>query len=104
MLAQICTAVGAVVIVGVATSAAACGAIIAGNIYGGIKGAYRIRAIRLRSGASSTPWGHRATILSGFKAWRGERYRNGYGTYYRAGGMRVPVDGRDPISREHYSG
>ncbi|NVD46148.1 hypothetical protein HUV48_14135 [Altererythrobacter sp. HHU K3-1] len=70
---------------------------IAGNIYGGIKGAYRIRAISARAGKPRMP--HTKTIMLGLKAWLGQRYRNGTGTYWEVGLMRVPIDGRDKIER-----
>ena len=75
---------------------------IAGNIYGGIKGAYRLKAIRGRGGAKK--WPHRHTVLFGLRSWAGERYKNGYGSYFRVGGLRVPVDGRDPIERDRFYG
>ena len=72
---------------------------IAGNIYGGIKGAYRLRFIRLRYRYKDA--GHIRTIRLGLKNWiGGNRYRNGYGTYWCVGGLIVPIDGRDRLSRD----
>lgn len=73
---------------------------IVGNIYGGIKGAYRIRAIRKRAGGAIFP--HLATVRLGLKAWSGRRYDGRSGYYWRAGSMEVPVDGRDPIRHKYY--
>jgi hypothetical protein len=68
---------------------------IAGNIYGGILGAYRLRLIAIANGRK---WGsHLDTIRIGLRSWYGCRYRDGVGTYWQIDGMKIPVDGRDPI-------
>lgn len=79
---------------------------IVGNIYGGIKGAYRVTAIRKRYGHQSalTLADHRAIIRTGLRAWVGLRYRNGSGTYWQINGIIIPVDGRDKITRERFYG
>lgn len=69
--------------------------IIAGNIYGGILGAYRMRRLLHQDGASRI--GHWRTIKVGLHCWPGRRYRDGIGEYWRLGDMEVPLDGRDPI-------
>ena len=75
---------------------------IAGNLYGGIKGAYRLRAITIRAGKEAPS--HRSTIKYGLRAWYGKRYENGIGEYWQIGGMEVPVDGRDKIRRNRFYG
>lgn len=75
---------------------------LAGNLYGGIKGAYRFRAIMARDGGKHV--GHWSTIKYGMRAWPGVRYRDGVGEYWQIGGLKVPVDGRDPIERDRWFG
>ncbi len=76
--------------------------VIAGNIYGGIKGAYRLRAIKGRYKKKATHW---RAIRLGLRNWHGgNRYKNGYGSYWRLGGLIVPIDGRDKLSRERFYG
>lgn len=80
---------------------------ICGNIYGGIKGAYRLRAIRARFRGEvikSDLAPHWQTIRLGLRAWHGKRYDGDCGHYWQVGGMKVPVDGRDPIARERWYG
>jgi hypothetical protein len=76
--------------------------VIAGNIYGGIRGAYRLRAILARKGEK--PITHWPTIRLGLRAWGGQRYREGRGTSWRVHGLTIPVDGRDPIPGERFYG
>lgn len=68
---------------------------IAGNIYGGILGAYRMRSLLHKDGAARI--GHWRTIKMGLHCWAGRRYRDGIGEYWTLGNMEVPLDGRDPI-------
>jgi len=76
---------------------------VLGNLYCGIKGAYRFRAIVEKHGTGKLiP--HWSTIKLGLRAWEGKRYRDGLGHYWAIGGMIVPVDGRDPIERDSYYG
>jgi len=71
---------------------------IAGNIYGGIKGAYRLRAILARSGRPKFP--HKTALRMGLDGWSGKRYKNGLGHSWRLGGVIVPCDGRDRLEHE----
>ncbi|QQN73941.1 hypothetical protein [Croceicoccus sp. YJ47] len=67
---------------------------IAGNIYGGVTGAYRIRKFfAARDGAAKIT--HLSAIRQGFRAWLG-------GTSIRitVGNVTIPFDGRLPISGE----
>lgn len=73
---------------------------LAGNIYGGLKGAYRVRAFAAKY--RNERWGHWATIKLGLRAWDGKRYRDGVGSYFQFGSIIVPVDGRDKITRDRY--
>lgn len=75
---------------------------IVGNIYGGIRGAYRLHAIRTRDGQKRSA--HWKIVRLGLRAWTGKRYRDGQGFYWQIGAMKVPVDGRDPIRRERFYG
>lgn len=77
-------------------------ATIAGNIYGGIKGAYRLRAIKGRYTTKKAP--HWRTIRLGLRAWSGMRYKDGFGSYWQMGGVIVPVDGRDKLSHKRWWG
>lgn len=72
---------------------------IAGNLYGGIKGAYRMHAIMVRSGMKRAK--HWQIVRFGLRAWTGKRYRDGGGFYWQTGGLIVPIDGRDPITHRH---
>lgn len=100
-LMQVATIVGILVLGGIAFVVIALLWAIAGNIYGGIKGAYRIREIHIRHGNRAIK--HRYAIKRGFSNWLGGGRYNGHsGSYYDLGSMQVPVDGRDPIIRRHY--
>lgn len=69
------------------------------NIYGGIKGAYRLARIMKRS------FPHWQLIRFGLRNWSGTgRYDGLTGKYYQIGGMKVPLDGRDKIVRDCYPG
>jgi len=70
---------------------------VIGNIYGGIKGAYRLR--RITHAGGHWPW-----VKLGIKAWAGRRYKNGIGEYWQINGLIVPVDGRDKVTRSRFYG
>ena len=76
---------------------------ILGNIYGGIKGAYRLRKLRTEH-EGEPPFGHWKALRFGLHCWVGRRYKDGIGEYWQINGMEVPLDGRDKIGRSRYYG
>jgi hypothetical protein len=71
------------------------------NIYGGIKGAHRLRKL-LTEHKGKPPFGHWKALRLGLYCWAGRRYKDGIGEYWQIGGMEVPLDGRDKIGSRYY--
>jgi hypothetical protein len=76
---------------------------ILGNIYGGIRGAYRLRRIRTDS-EGKPPFGHWMALKFGLHCWYGRRYDGNVGEYWQINGMQVPMDGRDKIRHDRLYG
>lgn len=77
---------------------------IAANIFWGIVGAYRLRAIFAKSGRQKAS--HLKTIGYGLRNWKGGQRlsADGMGTFIRWGMVRLPIDGRDKIQRDRFYG
>lgn len=73
----------------------------AGNLYGNIKGSLRWREVRDRSGVWTESWWVAFKGGIDFGSYRYDKKRK-IGSYYRLGGVRVPVDGRDPLDKDRY--
>jgi len=78
---------------------------IATNVFWGIVGAYRLRAIFSRHKIKERA-PHWQTIKYGLRNWHGgNRLKpDGYGSYIQFGGIRLPIDGRDKIQRDRFYG
>lgn len=97
------TAVGAIVSTIVAFALGWLMQHIAGNIIGGIRGAYRLRKLRTMPDRPP-PFSHRTALRFGLSCWYGRRYRNGVGEYWQVDGLIVPMDGRDKVQRTAFVG
>ena len=66
---------------------------IAGNIYGGIKGVYRLRAAEAKTYGEPRIT-HRFAVRFGFRRWLG--FGDEFWTW---GGLELPLDGRKPVRK-----
>ncbi len=78
---------------------------IAANIFWGIVGAYRLKAILFPNRKIKIS-DHPGIIGFGFKNWLGDKRlrADGCGTYISHGMMKLPYDGRDKIQRDRIPG